>query len=123
MGPVNALLDTNILIDYLNGVAAARDELERYAQPVISPISWMEVMVGTTADDESSIRRFLAGFRQVVIDRDIAERAVVIRRTHRLRLPDAIIWASAQHERALLVTRNSKDFPPEEPGIRVPYRL
>jgi len=92
---VNALLDTNILIDYLNGVAAARDELERYAQPVISPISCMEVMVGTTADDESSIRRFLAGFRQVVIGHDIAERAVVIRRTHRLRLPDAIIWASA----------------------------
>lgn len=120
---MNALLDTNILIDYLNGVAAARNEIARYAQPSISPISWMEVMVGTTKDDESSIRRFLAGFRQVVIDHDVAERAVAIRRTHRLRLPDAIIWASAQREGALLVTRNGKDFPPEEPGIRVPYRL
>lgn len=40
-----------------------------------------------------------------------------------MRLPDAIIWASAQSQGALLVTRNSNDYPPEEPGIRVPYRL
>lgn len=120
---MNALLDTNILIDYLNGVTAARDEIVRYAQPSISPISWMEVMVGTTAEDEPGIRRFLAGFRQVAIDHDIAERAVAIRRTHRLRLPDAIVWASAQREGALLVTRNSRDFPADEPGVRVPYRL
>lgn len=51
----------------------------------------------------------------------IAERAVAIRREHRMRLPDAIIWASAQSQGALLVTRNSNDFPPEEPGVRVPY--
>lgn len=120
---MNAVLDTNILIDYLNGVNAARDEIGRYPEPCISPISWMEVMVGTTADDESIIRRFLAGFRQVVIDQGIAERAVTIRREHNLRLPDAIIWASAQSQGALLVTRNSKDFPPEDPGVRVPYRL
>lgn len=120
---MNAVLDTNILIDYLNGVKAARDEIGRYPQPCISPISWMEVMVGTTAEDEASIRHFLAGFRQVFIDHDIAERAVAIRREYRLRLPDAIIWASAQSEGALLVTRNSKDFPPDDPGVRVPYRL
>lgn len=120
---MNALLDTNIIIDYLNGVTAARDEIARYPQPSISPISWMEVMVGATPDDEPSIRRFLASFRQVAINHDIAEQAVAIRRTHRLRLPDAIIWASAQREGALLVTRNSKDFPPEEPGVRVPYQL
>lgn len=120
---MNAVLDTNVLIDYLNGVTAAREEMRRYPQPSISPISWMEVMVGTTAEDEPSVRRFLAGFREVVIDHEIAERAVALRREYRLRLPDAIIWASAQNEGALLVTRNSKDFPPEEPGVRVPYRL
>lgn len=120
---MNAVLDTNILIDYLNGVPAARDEIRRYPQPSISALSWMEVMVGTTADDEASVRRFLAGFREIVIDHDIAERAVAIRREHRMRLPDAIIWASAQSQGALLVTRNSNDFPAEEPGGRVPYRL
>jgi predicted nucleic acid-binding protein len=120
---MKALLDTNILIDYLNGVEAARTEIRRYPQAFISPITWMEVMVGVAADDEPAVHHFLAEFRQIAINQEIAQRTVAIRRQHRIRLPDAIIWASAQSEDALLVTRNSKDFPPDEPGVRVPYRL
>jgi predicted nucleic acid-binding protein len=41
--------------------------------------------------------------------------------TRKVRLPDAIIWATALHESALLVTRDTKDFPSAEPGIRIPY--
>ena len=120
---MKALLDTNILIDYLNGIEAARAEISRYSEPCISPISWIEVMVGVNAGEEKLVRRFLAGFRQIAIDHRIAERAVAIRRDHRIRLPDALIWASAQTADALLVTRNSKDFPGDEPGVRVPYWL
>ena len=120
---MKALLDTNILIDYLNGIEAARTEIGRYKQPCISPITWMELMVGVAVEDEAVVRQFLAAFSQVAIDEEIAERAVTIRRLHRIRLPDAVIWASAQSEDALLVTRNSKDFPPDEPGVRVPYTL
>ena len=43
---VKALLDTNILIDYLRGVGAARTELGRYQDKAISIITWMEVLVG-----------------------------------------------------------------------------
>lgn len=32
-----------------------------------------------------------------------------------------IIWATAQSESALLITRNTKDFPDDLPGVRVPY--
>ncbi|MEJ2682393.1 MAG: VapC toxin family PIN domain ribonuclease, partial [Gammaproteobacteria bacterium] len=32
---VKALLDTNILIDYLNGIDAARTEINRYTMPCI----------------------------------------------------------------------------------------
>jgi predicted nucleic acid-binding protein len=120
---MKALFDTNILIDYLNGVEPAREELRRYQEQLISPISWMEVMVGTRGEHEAAVRQFLAGFRHVVIDQEVSERAVRLRREHRIRLPDAIIWASAHSESALLVTRNAKDFPPEHPGVRLPYEL
>ena len=36
---------------------------------------------------------------------------------------DAVIWATAQTTGRLLVTRNTKDFPADDPGIREPYVL
>jgi len=120
---MKALLDTNILIDYLNGIDAARDEIERYDTVMISTITWMEVMVGTKKEEEATVRAFLSHFVQVPVSSDVAERAVAIRQQSRLRLPDAIIWASAKNENALLVSRNSKDFPHDAPDVRVPYEI
>jgi len=57
------------------------------------------------------------------MDEQVARAAVAIRRAYRMRLPDAIIWASAERAGALLVTRNSRDFPSDHPGIRIPYRV
>ena len=120
---MKALLDTNILIDYLNGIEAAREEIDRYDTPMISPITWMEVMVGTSNAERDIIRSFLSRFHQVDIDAAVAEIAVGVRQAHKIRLPDAIIWASAKKESALLVSRNTKDFPVDAPGIRIPYTL
>ncbi len=120
---MRALLDTNILVDYLNGMDAAREEMDRYREPLISPITWMEVMIGAESAEEDAVRAFLGRFVQVPVDRTVAEGAIAIRRQHRIRLPDAIVWASARRENALLVTRNTRDFPADAPGVRVPYRL
>jgi predicted nucleic acid-binding protein len=120
---VGALFDTNILIDHLNAVPQAREEIERFESRAISIISWMEVMVGATTDLVEPTRRFLAGFKIIALDDEIANRAVALRRTHRIKLPDAVIWATAQTAGRLLVTRNTKDFPPGDPGIREPYLL
>jgi len=123
VGIVKALFDTNILIDYLNGVDNARDEIRRFEPPLISPVSWMEVMVGTDEREEKAVRRFLARFSTIPIDSQVAELSVQIRKQYRMRLPDAIIWASAKSANALLISRNTKDFPESEPDIRVPYQL
>ena len=120
---VTALFDTNILIDYLNGIEQARDEIARYETKAISIVSWMEVMVGAEPDIAAETRVFLEAFTVVAPDSVVAERAVVLRRTHHIKLPDAIIWASAQKSAALLVTRNIKDFADDDPGVRMPYRL
>ena len=120
---MRAIFDTNILIDYLNGVDAARAELARYERPAISVISWIEVLVGTKPAVEAATRGFLATFERVELSSDIADRAVALRRKTRLRIPDAIILATARVGGLLLVTRNTKDFVADEPGIRMPYRI
>jgi predicted nucleic acid-binding protein len=120
---VNALLDTNILIDYLRGIGAARAELARYDHNAISIITWIEVMVGAPDDAEQETKDFLAGFPLVAVDQDIATLAASLRRAHRIKLPDAIVWASARPRGLLLVTRDSKAFPTDDPGVRVPYAV
>jgi predicted nucleic acid-binding protein len=120
---VKALFDTNILVDYLNAVPEARNEFQRYEEKAISIITWMEVMVGADGDLEAPTRHFLNSFDVVAVDEQIAERAVGLRRSHRIKLPDAIIWATAQANAMLFVTRNTKDFPDNDPGVRAPYRL
>lgn len=120
---VSALFDTNILIDYLNAIPQARDEFARYDGKAISIITWMEVLVGADPTVADETRAFLNDFELVAVDADIAERAVMLRRAHRFKLPDAIVWASAQSRGMLLVTRNTKDFPVGDPGVRAPYTL
>jgi predicted nucleic acid-binding protein len=120
---VKALFDTNILIDYLNAVPEARAELGRFSEKAISIVTWMEVMVGASADVVDSTRSFLARFDIIGVDAAIAERAVEVRKTWRIKLPNAIVWAAAQHNGMLLVTRNTKDFPASDPGVRHPYKL
>lgn len=120
---VGALFDTNILIDHLNAIPQARDELDGFENRAISIITWMEVMVGADADLVEPTQRFLDGFEVIALDDAIANRAVELRRSHRIKLPDAVIWATAQTTRRLLVTRNTKDFPADDPGIREPYSL
>ena len=51
----------------------------------------------------------------------VLQESLNLRRTHRLKLPDAMIWASARVNGWQLVTRNTKNFPPEWAGIRLPY--
>ena len=119
---MKVLFDTNILIDYLAGIEAAREEFDRHRQRLISIVTWMECLAGARgADEEDVIELFLRDFTVVALSRPIARDAVHLRRAQRLRLPDAIIWATARAESALIVTRNTKDFPADDPGVRIPY--
>ncbi len=120
---MRALFDTNVLIDYLNGVAAAKAEIALYQRPAISVISWIEVLAGTKPGVEAETRKFLSSFERVELTEAIADRAVALRRAAKMRVPDAIILAAARVENLLLVTRNTKDFAADQPGIRVPYRI
>lgn len=121
---VKALFDTNILIDHLNAIPEARTEIGRYRDKAISIITWMEVMVGAGEALEPATNQFLQGFEVLALDRRVAERAVQLRRRHRrLKLPDAVIWATAQCHDMLFITRDTKSLPAGEPGVRMPYSV
>lgn len=120
---MKAVFDTNILIDYLNGVSEAAAELSQYGERLVSIVTWMEVMVGAAQEQKEVVQRFLNNFRVVSLDAEVAALGVSLRREQRLKLPDAVIYATAKHEGCVLVTRNSKDFSPELADVRIPYRL
>lgn len=119
-----AAFDTAILIDALRGHAAAGAELQRYRQRFISRLTWIEVMTRAQPDDAQRAEAFLSHFSLVEVSDEIARAAAQLRgQRPGLSLHDAVVLASAQTAGRILITRNTKDFPAEMPGIRVPYTL
>jgi predicted nucleic acid-binding protein len=120
--------DANIVIDALAGYPLARAEIQRAAgygsRPWISRMTWIEIL---SKGNDAIMREallVLSHFGLDEIDDEIARRAAALRRERpRLKSPDAIILATAQIRGRVLVTRNTKDFPAQMPGIRVPYVL
>ena len=121
---MKAIIDSDVLIDYLQGIVAARVELGRYRQPHYSVISLMELLCGAQTEAErQAAESLLATMERVELTEAVARRAVETRKQHGLKLPDAIVLASAEEEGCLLVTRNTKHFPRAHPQIRFPYTV
>ena len=118
-----ALFDSNILIDLLNGLKPAIKEVERHKTREISIVTWIEVLVGVPSEFGSPVREFLSNFKLIPITDEIAEQAVLERRSRRLKLPDSILIATATVRGGVLITRNTRDFPRNEKHVRIPYRL
>ena len=127
---MKAVFDTNILVDYLKENNQAAATLAKYDEKLISRITWIEVFVGAVGSaEETTARALLAGFRVIDVGDQVSERAILLRRDsgmgmgRKLKLPDAIILATAQAENCRLVTRKTKDFDDTSPSILVPYQI
>jgi len=121
---MKAVIDSDILIDYLQGIEEAKIEINRYRSPLYSIISWMEIMCGAESDKErESAANLFESMKGIDLSKTIAEKAVEERKAQKLKLPDAIILASADAEGCILVTRNTKDFDGNDPRVRFPYSL
>ncbi|MFN8300937.1 MAG: type II toxin-antitoxin system VapC family toxin [Saprospiraceae bacterium] len=98
MNGTKLLLDTNIALYLLGGdrvLAAMLDQQEVY----ISAITEMELLgyPGITPQEQERIKSFLNDCLLIDINADIKEKAIAIRQRHNLKLPDAIIAATALH--------------------------
>ena len=99
------LIDTDVFVDHLRGA----DELVPWRHRVhYSVITRAELFAGNTASNLVSV--LLAPFREIPVDRTVAERAGRIRRETGIRLPDALIAATAIENKLGLATRNRSDF-------------
>ena len=125
------LFDTNILIDHLQGIKAAEDEILNYEDAAISSITWMEVACRMTDFEKIAFQAFLdvAAIQIIHPDDNIMRRAAAIRGhsilvgPRKIPLLDCIIRASAEAYGRLIVTRNPRDFFGPGSNIHIPYKL
>lgn len=120
------LLDTVIVIDHFNGVSAATEWLidEGIGKSVISVITRAEVLAGAEAEDRKKVERLLGSFACLPITAPTADLAADLRKSHGWKLPDAFQAALAIGFQLRLVTRNSKEFPPDQYDfVLIPYTI
>lgn len=120
------LLDSVILIDHFNGIAAATGFIGDLDPEVtaISVITRAEILAGFDENGAKAAKSLLDQYQFLVIDKDIADRAAELRRAHGWKLPDAFQAALAIHYHAKLSTRNTKDFDPQKHTfVEIPYIL
>ena len=105
--PERFLVDTNIFISLFNGQLAV--DLPQ-AELGCSIITEMELrsFPQLTAEEEQLIRERLTRLTIYGIDDAIKEEAIRLRRTARLKLPDALIAATAIVHQAILLTNDQQ---------------
>jgi predicted nucleic acid-binding protein len=110
------LVDTDICIDHL----ASRSRLPgRRNRLGYSVITRAELRAGAaTGAQHDTIRRLLGTMREYPVDRQVADEAGRIRHEFGLRLPDALISATALIRSLTVHTRNVVDFK-RVPGLKI----
>ena len=107
------LIDTNSVIDYLdNKLPDNANELIDSIDSKISVITRMELLAWPGADEQQTLilDEFINASEVFLLEEPIILKAIEIRKTHKTKLPDAIIVATALVKELTIITRNTKDF-------------
>ncbi|MGH2952921.1 MAG: type II toxin-antitoxin system VapC family toxin [Solirubrobacterales bacterium] len=100
------LVDTDVFVDHLRGERELRGGDDAISYSVITRA---ELFAGAH-EEEERVARLLWPFRELEVERDTAALAGRLRRETGVRLPDALIAATALRNDLLLLTRNPRDF-------------
>ena len=110
------LADTNVIIDLVTGrlPLAATDWLEAQLNQnavVISVVTRIELLTKTEpAAEYATMQDFVRNVDVLPLDEMVVAQTIALRQRHRVKLPDAIIAATALAHGLALVSRNGKDF-------------
>ena len=106
------LIDSNIIIYYLNGEKIVQDFLEKNKSvSALSLISYYEILnFNFNKEEELIIRKFLDSFQIISISSNIIDKALENRQDKKIKMADNFILATSQLFGLTLVTRNTKDF-------------
>ena len=109
------LLDTNILIEAAGNSSPAVAALKQAVASDwvgYSAITRLELFgyPDLTADEERVLDLLSKQFEEVVVSSSVIDRAILIRKSIRIKVPDAIIAATALEMESVLMTRNEADF-------------
>jgi predicted nucleic acid-binding protein len=100
------LVDTDVLVDHLRG---ARRFDPGGSEVHVSVVTRAELYAGRSSG-EARIDMLLASLHELAVDRAVAQTAGRLRRDIDIRLPDALIAATALEHDLPLLTRNQRDF-------------
>lgn len=113
--PQRHLIDSNVVIDYLAeklpqpGLSFVSQVID--SLPQVSIITKMEVLgYNAPPDSEALIKNFINDVLVIHLTEEIINQTIALRKGYRVKLPDAIIAATAIVFDLTLVTRNVSDF-------------
>jgi predicted nucleic acid-binding protein len=111
-GSNRVVLDTNAVISLLAGNRALAEQLEAAEYVGISIITYLEFLAfdGLSEGDRYCFARFCERVEVVALsldDEELLSEALALRTHHGLKLPDAIIGATALTRNALLITNDT----------------
>ena len=106
------LLDTNTVLDYM-GNKLPHSAIRFLARIIdneinLSAINKIELLGFSTV--EQDLIDFVNCSNIFPIDDDVVDKTIEVRRSNKMKLPDAVIAATALHYYLILVTNNTKDF-------------
>ncbi|MCM2357947.1 MAG: type II toxin-antitoxin system VapC family toxin [Geobacteraceae bacterium] len=106
------VLDTNAVVSLLSGNRQLAEQLETAEFVGISVISYLEFLAfdGLSDNDRACFTEFCDRIEVVALtheDSGLMKLALDLRSLHRLKLPDAVIGATALSRNAVLVTNDT----------------